>query len=452
MQNRGSQRTHQPNKEGHIMTSSQPTMDANKANGAHTSEEEQKRVLSEGYGNEKRDQIQMETVYNATAGPEELRDFLKRGFFAPTPGHIQKTIYQKPGSGLPEVLNKTAAIIPCFEPQKEKVSAVLKTAETLVSKLGPDRVIYIIAEVHPEAQEGLQELGVQMFSENDVRRRCDWPSLAKLINLYPDEPNQLQKVLRGKGVTVMFGLAALYVERPEIFNDLDWIVLCDAEIQRFDEYRVLEYLMYPAAAASMNGECHNFEQLVQAKIGRGNEGMCMALNMLHAMMHSQALPEKVREAAQFNYYALASHVWYGCGERALKASKVPHLAIGGGYTLEIIFDFGIPRRFNEEECIVGQTANPNPRLDGANSDEKEWLMWSQIGKTAHSLAANGIIIPELKTLEDYERANKVAMTNELGTMLMLPNNYESPVTSIASRFPRIYPPVRLLLENDIIKY
>lgn len=416
------------------------------------SEEERKRLASEGYGTKERNETQMATLYNAKAGPENLREFLRKGFFNPSKENIQETIYRKPGKGLPAVLEKTAVIVPCYEPQEEKVEAVLNTARTLVSKLSPERVIYFISEVHPQAQEGLQELGVQMFHESDVRRKCDWAALAKLINLYPDEPGRLSKELRGKGVTIMFGLTALFAEQPELFNSLDWIVLCDAEIQDFDQYEVLEHLMYPVALASMKEEEHHFEQLVQAKIGRGNEGMAMSLNMLQPMMSCESLGDQVRRAAAFNYYALAPHVWYGCGERAIKASKLPDLPIGGGYTLEIIFDFGIPRQFDEDACRVAQTTNPNPRLDGANSDEKEWAMWTHIGKTAHSLAANGIIIPELETLEDYARANKEAMSNpENGTMLMLPDNYSSPVKALSSRFPRIYPPVQLLLENGIIK-
>ncbi len=409
------------------------------------SEEQLKAIQNSPREAAHRNGLHLQTLYNETEGPNELKAFLEEGFFNPVERDLAEV-----EQGLTNVLKKTAVVVPCFEPQEEKVEAVLETARTLTSRVKAHNVIYFVSALHERALIGLKELGVHIIFENDVRKKCDWSALGSIINLHPNDPRGLSQELRGKGTTILFGLAGLHISRPELFEEMDWVVLCDAEIQMFERYQMLEHLMYPAALASQNDVNCQFQQLVQAKIGRGNEGLCMALNMLKLLIDCGA-PKKVADAAEFVYHSIAPMVWYGCGERAIRANLLPSLAIGGGYSLEVVFDMGIPRRLDQNICLVGQTSNSNPRIDGANSVKKEWLMWDQIAKILHVFALNGIIVPKLETLADFARVNQEVLSQgPIGTTLMLPEEYGKPVQTLSYRFPRIYPPINLLLKNNII--
>ncbi len=360
-----------------------------------------------------------------------LRQQTSNGVFAPTPEDIARhdgAIREYTRSGRVKVL------IPLREFQENGAPLIGEIMSVLCQQVGQENIFIVDNGIHPRIRQNLLASGVTLISPEAVRQHFNWSALLGDLNL--------SGLDSGKGYAVMIGLA--YLALNGLMHDDDWLVQCDGDITRFGQYQMIPHLFYPVAA----DPAARWEYLKMAKVGRNNETTKAGINGLAAHFQcSLFIQDDVRaqqaQVARELYDACIHHIWMLSGEFALRWHQVVRRMGASGYCEEVLISAQHGWR------TMGQTLNPNPRLDRPNSKRKEDIMMIRIVQFLNALVVFGRSLRSPWSREDVRLFNQQVIPH-LTSVAWLPEQ-NGPVQIESFEADRIIPSVATLLQTGVLR-
>lgn len=317
-------------------------------------------------------------------------------------------------------------------PMRER-GPVARPLLSVITRLMPSNHIYVMDDGSDEAAcNEVQRYGVRLAATGKILDLLNWDRLLPIL--------ALDQRPRGKGVAVLAGHLLLYLLAEYAGKMPTWVCQHDSEIADYFRYRGLEYLAWGAL------QKRGAHYVKMAKTGRGNERCMSARSLLCSLATLQRDPA-VRKRMEDLFVKLAPHKWLLTGEFMLQWSLAMQRPFATGYLEETLIS-----AFAEDMgAMIGkptiQVANPNPRLDAANTEEKETLMQDQISSFIMELAHE--TLPTNRwTLEDIARLNHERMSIPERSV-RIPGD-EGPVRYKEVENNRILPSIAMLSGGEFI--
>lgn len=343
-------------------------------------DEELKRLM--GAPDRRRSEQAYQTYANRA---DEIQDHFARNFLLPSERAVSSQRVKQ------FLQNGNVAMIVPMRERGPVTRSLLSTA----TRLMPARQIYVINDGSDEAAcEEVRYHGVRLVATADLLQLLNWERLLPVLAL-DERP-------RGKGVAVLAGYLLLYLLAEYASETPAWVCQHDSEIMDYHVYRGLEYLAWGALQRK------NAHYVKMAKSGRGNEACMVARSLLRKLARLPHDPS-VQKRMEDLFLRLAPHKWMLTGEFMLQWSLAMQRPFATGYLEETLIS-----AFAEDVgavigCSTVQVANPNPRLDAANTARKEAIMQDQISGFLMELGYE--VLPTNRwTLEDIARLNHQRMS------------------------------------------
>lgn len=318
-------------------------------------------------------------------------------------------------------------------PMRER-GPVTRPLLTTTSRLMPVGNIYVIDDgSDTEACKEVRLHGAQLVAATNILDLLDWEMLLPLLALN-ERPH-------GKGIAVMAGYLLLYLLVEHAGKTVEWVCQHDSEIAEYSVYRGLEYLAWGAL------QKRNAHYVKMAKAGRGNESCMTARSLLRNLARLPQSPPVQKRLGDL-FMRLAPHKWMLTGEFMLRWSLAMQRPFATGYLEETLIS-----AFAEDVgAVTGQStiqvANPNPRLDAANTTRKEALMQDQISGFLMELGYETLPVNRW-TIEDIARLNheRMSIPEEVA---WIPEDDEAVRYDVVEN-NRILPSIAMLSEGGFIK-
>lgn len=353
---------------------------------------------------------------------EGLRAHLSEGFLRPSLEAIDS------------VQAKTKQILQTGEvrvliPMQEQ-GPVLTPALSLLTNLMPPHYITIVDDGSDDlALETAYRFGATVVEAQRILDAVNWNKILPILNL-TERPH-------GKGVAVFAGSLHQYYAAKLNGQTPSWLCHHDSEIEQYDAYRGLEYLMYGLL------QYPDRPYIKMAKTGRGNGRIMTVRNTLQALSNIPSLPENVRRRAYDLYLHTTPHKWMLTGEFLLHWDIAMKRFFGTGYLEETLITLFAPRPI--------QVSNPNPRRDAKNSPKKEATMQQEIGNALIYAAFEKPL--EQWDIADIRRINSTVLDQNVeGARIPDPEDSdpEGPNEPFTAKSNRVIPSIEMLRKEGLI--
>lgn len=281
-----------------------------------------------------------------------------------------------------------------------------------------------------------ERAGVRLAYQDDVLDTLDWQQLLPVLHL--------ERRPQGKGVAVLAAsLFWYYLAKGGRIPQPTWVMAHDAEIRECARYRSAEYLMWALLRETM---AHYAKM---AKHGRTNSSCMTARSMLAILGQAVGnVDPKVRARAQAMFEGLTRHKWMLTGEFVMRWLLAMRRPFATGFLEETLASTFAEDVGAATGTYTVHVANPNPRLDAANTRRKERMMQQQISNFLLLLALFGIPTNEWTTATVAE-LNRVWMSTRqpMGWI----TDDDEPVRAELLPSDRIIPSVTMLADGGFIK-
>jgi len=323
-------------------------------------------------------------------------------------------------------------------PMREKGNVTRPLLDTLVGQgwLDPADITVVNHDSDDDAVNGVRShKGVHIPYWSDTLDTLDWERLLPILNM--DE----RPMGFGKGLSVLSGYLHRYFLSLASGHIPEWLCQHDAEIQEYQRYRALEFLIWALI------QYPDAQYIKQAKFGRTNERCMLARCLLMVLAQSLALNDLVRGRCAQLFAQLVPDKWMLTGEFMLRwpyAMKRPFASSYLEETLTAMFMTDICSQNGGSPLYV---ANPNPRLDAANDDGKESRMQQEISAFVLRMALEAPSLDkwDINTIADLNHG-PMAQPNIFGWIA--PNDH--PVVAEALPANRLFPSVEMMVEAGLI--
>lgn len=317
-------------------------------------------------------------------------------------------------------------------PMRER-GPVARPLLSVITRLMPSHHIYVMDDGSDEtACNEVRRYGARLVATAEILNILNWNRLLPIL--------ALDQRPRGKGVAVLAGYLLLYLLAEYAGETPAWVCQHDSEIADYFRYRGLEHLAWGAL------QRRGAHYVKMAKTGRGNERCMSARSLLCSLATLQKDPA-IKKRMEDLFMKLGPHKWMLTGEFMLQWSLAMQRPFATGYLEETLIS-----TFAEDVgAVIGtstvQVSNPHPRLDAANTEEKETLMQDQISSFIMELASE--CLPTNRwTLEDIARLNHERMSLPQKSV-RIPDD-DGPVRYKEVENNRILPSIAMLSEGEFI--
>ncbi|MFA6410095.1 MAG: hypothetical protein WCW26_00770 [Candidatus Buchananbacteria bacterium] len=305
-----------------------------------------------------------------------------------------------------------------------------------VTKLMPSDCITIVN--HDSDDDALQ--GVMRFSGvhlpywKDLLDTIDWLRLLPILNL-TKRPEGF-----GKGLSVLAGYLHRYF-LAQIHGAPQWLCQHDAEIQQYERYRALEFLVWGLL------ERPDAQYAKMAKFGRTNERCMLARTLLNVLAQSNALSDPIRQRCSDMFYRLVPDKWMLTGEFVMSWELAMTRPFASGYLEETLTAMFAQDKSAQNGRTAICVANPNSRLDAANDDGKEAKMQQEISAFVLRMALSAPPVDQwtVDTIADLNR-EVMSQPNMFG---WIPSNDHSVVAEVLPA-NRIIPSIQMLVDGGFV--
>ncbi|MEK7541849.1 MAG: hypothetical protein AAB533_03305 [Patescibacteria group bacterium] len=357
---------------------------------------------------------------------ERLQQIFSTGYLRPSHEEIEANLPRAK-----EFLQggKLAMIIPV----KEKRPVGESLLSNVTRKLPPRCITVVDGGSEARALEAARKYGIRVLSASKILDALDWERLLPI--LATEERPYGARGTNGKGVAVLAGYLFQYGVAHYAHFQPAWICQHDIELAEYEKYRGLEYLLYglfqkPAA-----------RYVKMAQGGRENE-RCMAMrSALSCIATSPYVAPAVRKYAAELFEKLTTDKWMLTGEFMIDWATAMRRPFAIGFLEETLIAL-----FTGSSIRV---ANPNPRSDDKNSQQKESKMQQEICNFLLAVALGEQRVCEW-SVEDIARFNHRVLSRPI-RMGWIPEPEDlGPVRAEVFEQNRIIPSVTMLEDGGFI--
>ncbi|MDO8564935.1 MAG: hypothetical protein Q7R88_02990 [bacterium] len=321
-------------------------------------------------------------------------------------------------------------------PFRERDNTVGGVLDALAQWLPPASILVVENGSSDEAISAVRErAGVRLAYQDDLLDTLDWARLLPLL--------KIDKRPKGKGVAVLAGsLFWHFMVRAGRIGHPQWIMAHDAEIRECDRYRSVEHLVW----ATLQRQSAHYAKT--AKYGRTNSACMTARSMLAVLANAPGnVDPQVRRRAADLFERLVPHKWMLTGEFMMRFELVMRRPFATGFLEETLASTFAEDLGASTGAHTVHVANPNPRMDAANTRRKERMMQQQISNFILLLAVFGIPTHEWTsaTIEELNR-NWMSTPHAMGWI----TDDEGPTCAEMLPSDRILPSVQMLVDGGYI--
>ncbi|MDX9893537.1 MAG: hypothetical protein RB292_03965 [Patescibacteria group bacterium] len=375
---------------------------------------------------------------------EDLQAVFARNYLEPGGGD-----YEAPSEAIAaanRAIDESAGLIRSFlsdgrvvmvVPMRERGDVTRPLLGTITKLMPADSITVINHDSDDDAVNGVRRYpGVCIPYWADMLDTLDWGNLLPILNL-DKRPSGF-----GKGLSVLAGYLHRYFLARSCGHTPDWLCQHDAEIQEYQRYRALEFLIWAMIQRP------DAQYVKQAKFGRTNERCMLARSLLMLLSQSTAITDDlVRARCAQMFEQLLPDKWMLTGEFMLRWEYAMARPFASGYleeTLTAMFMTDICRQNGGAPVYV---ANPNPRLDAANDDGKEAKMQQEISAFIFRMALEAPSLDrwDIDTITELNRTS-MAQANMFG---WIPPN-DHPVRAEILPANRLFPSIDMMVDAGLV--